>query len=372
MSKKIVFVHKEKNYTPQMLAEKLKNSPSTSDYNYGESHKYITSSSRLKETLNKYGVAIIPQVLDDKECADMLSGMWDYIEHITKEWTDPHKPVNRNDKSTWREFYKLLPLHSMLMQHFGVGHAQVSWNLRENPKIVNIFAELWNVKPEELLVSFDGMSFGMPPEGTNKGYFRSKKSEELVGTALEKTGKSWLHTDQSYTNNEYSCVQSWVTCLDVQANDATLLVLDSSHKYHKSCAETFKITDKKDWYPLSDAETKFYLNKGCNPVRISCAKGDMVFWDSRTIHCGCEAVKGREEPKFRGVIYLCYMPREGATEKRLEAKRKAFQELRTTRHNPQKSLLFPKDPYDRGNPPPTVADVEIPVVGELGKLLAGF
>jgi len=339
---------------------------------YGESRKYLTESSSLKKTLSEYGIAIIPSVLNNEECDKMKDGMWDYIEHITQGWSGDDKPVNRNDKSTWREFYKLIPLHTMLMQHFGVGHAQVSWNIRENPKIVSIFAELWNVKPEELLVSFDGMSFSMPPEDTNRGYFRPKKSNELIGTTLEKTGKSWLHTDQSYTNNEYRCVQSWVTCFDVNEGDASLFVLDSSHKYHGECAKHFNITNKTDWYPISDVETKFYLDKGCNPIRITCKKGDMVFWDSRTIHCGCEAMKNRKSLNFRGVIYLCYLPRKGAKETRLKAKRKAFEELRTTKHDPTKSLLFSKDPYDHGHPPPDVASIEKPKVGKLGRILAGY
>jgi hypothetical protein len=342
------------------------------EFDYDKSQKYITTSTSLKETLTKYGVAIIPNILNDEECSEMEAGMWDYIEHITKEWSGDDKPVSRNDKSTWREFYKLLPLHSFLMQHFGVGHAQVSWNLRENPKIVNVFAELWNVKPEELLVSFDGMSFGMPPEDTNRGYFRPKKSNELIGTTLEKTGKSWLHTDQSYTNNEYTCVQSWVTCFDVNEGDSTLFALESSHKYHKECGKHFDITDKSDWYPLNDVETKFYLDKGCEPIRITCKKGDMVFWDSRTIHCGCESIKGRNNPNFRGVVYLCYMPRKGATDGRLKAKCKAFEELRTTKHNPQKSLLFNKNPYDHGTPPPETIPIDKPVIGKLGKKLAGY
>lgn len=79
-----------------------------------------------------------------------------------------------------------MPSHSMLIQYFGVGHTQIAWTLRQNPKIV--FATLWNVTAEELLVSFDGMSFNIPPEYTNKGYFRPKYSKELVNTDLEEKG----------------------------------------------------------------------------------------------------------------------------------------------------------------------------------------
>jgi hypothetical protein len=341
-------------------------------FNYGKSRKYLTTAHKLKDTVLKYGVAIIPNVIDENECNNMLSGMWDYIEHITQKWQKPNKVIDRNDKSTWREYYKLLPLHSMLMQYYGVGHAQVAWTLRENPKIVDIFAELWNCKPEELLVSFDGMSFSMPPEETNRGYYRPKKSDEFVDTPLEDIGAAWLHTDQSYTNNKFMCVQSWVTALDVNEGDATLFVLESSNNYHEEFAKTNKITNKDDWYKLSDTELKFYLEKECDPVRIVCGKGDMVFWDSRTIHCGCESIKGRDTPNFRAVVYLCYLPRMGVTEAELKKKKKAFEELRTTKHNPQKSLLFGKKPRDYGNPTPDITPIIKPQVGKLGMKLAGY
>ena len=46
--------------------------------------KYITNPQNLKQTLAQYGVAIIPNVLTPEECEEMKSGMWDYLEHITK------------------------------------------------------------------------------------------------------------------------------------------------------------------------------------------------------------------------------------------------------------------------------------------------
>ena len=118
--------------------------------------RYKCTKETLKKTLEKYGVAIIPNVIDEDECKSMISGMWDFFEHITQSW---EKPINRNDDSTWREFYKLFPNHAMLIQHWGVGHAQVSWDLRQKEKIVDIFAYFWECNKEELLTSFDGLSF---------------------------------------------------------------------------------------------------------------------------------------------------------------------------------------------------------------------
>lgn len=317
--------------------------------------KYVTDAKNLKATIDKYGVAIIRKVISDEECINMLDGIWNYFEHITQNWDIP---INRNNENSWKEFYKLRPLHSMLVQHWNIGHAQVSWDIRQNEKIVNIFSTLWGVKNEDLLVSFDGLSFSPPPETTGKGFYKSP----------------WLHTDQSYTRNNFECIQSWISCLDINKGDATLMFLEGSNNYHKECADRFNITDKDDWYVINNDQYKFYTDKGCSPVRIVCGKGDMVFFDSRTQHMGSEPLKDREVPNFRAIIYLTYLPRKGTSEANLRKKQKAFKELRTTKHHPQKSLLFGKNPrvYNKDDKLPIITEINPPVLTELGKKLAGF
>ena len=49
----------------------------------------------MKETLEKYGVAIIPNVFDEKECDNMLSGILDYFEYISQKL---ETPINRNNE----------------------------------------------------------------------------------------------------------------------------------------------------------------------------------------------------------------------------------------------------------------------------------
>ena len=67
--------------------------------------KYVTTKENLKETLAEYGVAIIPSVLNEDECDKMVSGQWDFFEHITKDWAIP---IDRNNEASWRGFYKLI------------------------------------------------------------------------------------------------------------------------------------------------------------------------------------------------------------------------------------------------------------------------
>ena len=295
-----------------------------------EDVKYFTTKENLKKTLETYGVAIIPNVLTDQECKQMTDGMWKYLEYITQKWDTP---INRRNITSWREFYKLYPKHSMLLQHHNVGHMQEIWNQRQKPKIVDIFSHFWNTPPEELLGAFDGCSFNPPPEETNRGWNRNH---------------TWYHCDQSPIRTGFECIQSWITGLDVEEGDATLAFMEGSQQYHKEFGETFGITEKKDWYKLTREEEQFYIDKGCAYKKIKCPKGSLVCWDSRTIHCGSEAIRDRARPTFRAVIYLCYMPRHTSSEKMLLKKQKAFNELRTTSHWANKPKLFPKDPRTYG------------------------
>ena len=318
-----------------------------------EYQKYVTTKEKLKETIDMYGVAIIPGVLNDEECDNMLDGIWNYFEHITQH---SMKPICREDSSTWGEIYKLFPLHSMLFQHFQVGQSQVCWDQRQHPKIVDIFQTFW--KTEDLVVSFDGLSFNIPPEKTNRGWYR---------------GNTWYHTDQSFTRPDFECIQSWVTALDVNKGDATLAFMEGSNKYHKEFADALGVTDKGDWFKLKTKEHKeFYENKGCSYKKIYCPKGSIVFWDSRTIHCGCEALRTRIEKNFRAIIYLCYTPKSLLTTRYEKKKQKAFNEIRTTSHWPHKPKLFGKTPHTYGNKLPIITSIDPPILSELGMKLAGF
>jgi len=314
--------------------------------------KYITDVDGIKATVEKYGVAVVPNVLDENECIQMVDGMWKYFEGISKNW---ETPIDRSNKDTWKSIHDLYPLHGMLFQHFNCGHIQTVWDLRQNPKIVDIFAKIWKCNKEDLLVSFDGFSFGLPPEETKRGW---------CGT--------WYHTDQSFTRPEFECIQSWITGLDANQGDATLGFMEGSNKYHKEFSETYGINNKHDWYKLNKEEQTFYSDKGCECKRIKCPKGSMVFWDSRTIHCGVSPCKTRENSDIRAVIYLCYQPRKLISNVNLKKKQKAFEDLRTTSHYPCNVKLFAKYPRTYGNIIPDINKINNPELTSLGKKLAGF
>jgi len=148
--------------------------------------------------------------------------------------------------------------------------------------------------------------------------------------------------------------------------------MEGSNKYHSEFRDTYSVTDKSNWYKLSKEQRVFYSERGCEIKNIKCPKGSLVFWDSRTIHCGIEPGKRRSSQNLRAVIYLCYMPRNICSKANLKKKQKAFTELRATCHYPCNIKLFSKNPHTYGKPIPITIPIEEPIVDDLGKLLSGF
>lgn len=315
---------------------------------------YNTNIESVTAQLQKDGVAVIPNVLNAQEITATQQGMWEMLEHVTQKWKTP---IQKNNPSSWRGIYELFPLHSMLIQNFGLSHSQYVWNIRQNEKIAAIFAQIWNCKKEELLTSFDGLSIHFPPETTGRGWYRDN---------------GWLHVDQSYTRNGFECVQGFISAWDIEDQDASFTFLEKSHHYHKDFKDVFDVKNKSDWYKLNAEEMEYYRTKNCIQKAVRCAAGSLVLWDSRLVHAGIEPQKGRKNPKLRHVIYVCQTPKNQCPTNIIKKRIKAFEEQRTTNHWPHKTKLFPKIPRTYGNELPELVDIEEPKLTELGKKLVGY
>jgi hypothetical protein len=316
-----------------------------------EYKKYNTTIDNLNAFLDENGVAVISNVLSEAECVQLRNEIWSELKHVSQNRFDI------NNQNTWREFFKFYPLHSMLLQHFSLGHMQPVWNIRQNPKVCEVFEKIWNVDKNELLVSFDGLSVHLPPEKTNKGWF---------------LGKEWYHTDQSFKKQNKCCIQGFINLYPVNKGDASLSILEKSHRYHQEFNEQFHPECSDNWYKLKDGEKQFFINKNCNPYAVKAGIGSIVLWDSRTIHQGKEPEKTREHENFRIIVYVCMMPRHMSNEKSLEKKRKAFNELRVTNHWANNPKLFPKIPRTYGGEIPEFNQIHPPQLNEIGIRLAGF
>lgn len=109
--------------------------------------------------LEELGYCVIPQVIPTFETELLYQRVWH--EFIERAWPK----CKMDDRSNWKEVF---PMHNRMGIFAGpAGQTQVIWDLRQDPRIVDVFAQIWNTN--DLIVSMDGLSFMCPPE-IREGY----------------------------------------------------------------------------------------------------------------------------------------------------------------------------------------------------------
>jgi len=303
--------------------------------------------------LEEKGYAILPGVLDEKECETAINDIWKWLEGLGTG-------IKRGDKKTWASKNWPPNIHGII-QHLRIGHTEFAWKVRANPNVYKAYSKIWGTK--KLLASYDGVCVMKPPEITRRWNKQRK----------------WYHTDQTLRDSRKKCIQGFVTLENMSSDDGTLCVLAGSHKYHNTFAkwrksESDEVAPSANWYKLNSQETNWYLEqKGVKEVKVSAPKGALVLWDSRTIHQNKWPDKGRKHPRWRYVVYSCMLPAENAPVKDLRKRTKALSELRMTTHWPYPCTLFPEKPRTYGKEMPEWKTVTtLPDLSPLARKLAGI
>lgn len=277
----------------------------------------------ILDCILRNGFAILEDVLTPEECDIMRSEAWGFFEAACSL-------LKRDDPGTWKYIFELHPTHDMIYKYWGIGQAQYIWNIRQKTKIISIYRRIWNKifeyrgtshKAGFMKVSFDGASFLLPPEKTNRGW----------------NGNEWFHINQKYDYPLLQGVQSFITSEDISPGDSTLVVLKNSNLRHAKSGLQSGGSDRRS---ISELELEtVYL--GCERVEITCKAGSMVFWDPRTVHYSKGVTRGRDLYHLRNTIYLSYIPKEFLTPYKEKKRRIAFDEFRTSNNWPDKMDLMP-------------------------------
>lgn len=282
-------------------------------------------------TLSDNGFEVVDNIIDMNTCIKLRTEMWNWLNAKTKNCD---RPIVENDFTTYKTIFELRPLHGMLLQHWDTGHNPMSWTIRQHPAVIERFADIWGT--EDLVTSFDGLSISLPPEYTNRGWHHSGKS----------SCSEWFHCDQSFTRNEFECVQGLVNLYDINSGDATLRVLNKSHLLHGEVARKLNLIAKQDWYKLQPHEKDYYLQRLGHSADI-CVKakaGSLILWDSRLIHQGTEPKPDRQQINYRCALYVCMLPKKNCNSNMLRKRIRCFEDRRTTNHNPVKVKMFSRLP----------------------------
>lgn len=123
--------------------------------------------------------------------------------------------------------------------------------------------------------------------------------------------------------------------------------LFSHEQFFKENPPTEKPADAPgqfDWYGYKTEELKWFEKHGCEMIKIEAEAGDMIIWDSRTIHHASLP----ENNNIRTVCYAAYTPRTLASEEDLELKRQCFKKWEGTTHWPHCNIFPQGKAYRNG------------------------
>lgn len=228
-------------------------------------------------------------------------------------------PLDLNDPSTWTTAN--LPVQTKLntFESYAVVHEKFMWDLRQEPSIIAAFAKIWGT--EELLVSFDSVNITLP-----------NRADKPVRAP-------WPHVDQSPLRRGLHCVQGIVNLSRAGPEDGSLVVLPGSH----ACVEEYfdTQTEHSSWkaedrYYFGEKGMKWFAERGITPLKVQAEPGDLILWDSRTVHWGGEP--SAQSDTIRTVVYAAYAPARLASPETLAQKKRVFEKFGATTHWPHDNM----------------------------------
>lgn len=256
---------------------------------------------KMLEFLDLHGYVVIANVASTQEVSDAKDNFWKFWEANTDF---DGRGIKRNDCRTWNKWIGQ-PDTGILFTSGGATHSDFNWNTRLLPGVRKTFAKLWG--DNDLLVSFDGAN-AFRPWKLNPSWI---------------TGGGWYHVDQNSligpSRQGKVCVQGLITYYDVTPDSGGFCAIPGSHRLHDSvCARAPGAKHMMDFVPLSEtdpvldaghrnlgvgqceptanlSEEDKLLSQVGQPIMVGAKAGDLIIWDSRTVHCNSPALTA---PKF--------------------------------------------------------------------------
>jgi hypothetical protein len=262
--------------------------------------------------LDEHGYVVVANVLNENEAARALDLTWKYLEELDTG-------IDRNDVSTWDDDRWPTAVHGGILPGHGIGHSAVQWYIRGIPNLKTAFAAVWDT--DELLVSFDGMALWRP--WANNPNWKTNR------------GGSWLHIDQHpITRPGKQCVQGLVNLLPMSERTGGNVLVPGSHKKFHTIPDVYP--ERLRRVPLSVDHFRFPSDDPMlaetPPIMSHLEAGDLLLWDSRTIHCSSAAIEPPEyKPSLmRAVSLVCMMPKRLTPPEVLDARKRAVEDVVST------------------------------------------
>lgn len=275
-----------------------------------------TQKAEMLDYLDKYGYAVIKNVATQEEVTKGIQYLWDFMENL------PATKCKRDDSATWDDDEWYPSPRNGILNAMGTGQSSISWQARLFPQVKETFSAVWET--EDLITSFDGVNVFRP-------WVKEKKWQTKGG---------WWHVDQNgYFENrrERISVQGLVSYTATTSVTGGLCVIAGSHKKFTQMCLRNELAYMEGNYLKAD---EIMINDSDFEKRLVCCEaGDLVIWDSRTVHCntpGKDSEAHKQDPStiLRACAYVCMAPLALATTETLDLRREAFIRNESSSHWP--------------------------------------
>ncbi|KAL7420497.1 hypothetical protein Q5752_004447 [Cryptotrichosporon argae] len=261
--------------------------------------------------LDTEGYTVVKNVLSRERAQHYVDEIYAWLESFGRGFKG-------DDRSTWH--VDQLPTFSRggLFHRYGAGHEQFAWDIRAEPALIDVFARIWGT--DELLVSFDSVNCSLP--------FPVDELKERSG--------AWPHVDQSPGRRFKHCVQGIMNLYENGPLDGGLQVLAGSMPLYDAFFDAHPELKPEDgwwdvdWFMHEAAYLDWFYARGCKWIKVEAGPGDVILWDSRTIHYG-DVAKG-DRPRV--ATYVCYKPARDITPEKLALRKECFENSWSTSHDP--------------------------------------
>ncbi|KAL1890763.1 hypothetical protein Sste5346_008088 [Sporothrix stenoceras] len=226
-----------------------------------------------------------------------------------------------NDKSTWVQEKLPMMMKGGMILNYCAAHEKWVWDARCEDGVIDAFAKLWGT--HELLVSFDAVNVTLPGR-------------------TDVQWSPWPHVDQSPTRRGLACAQGIINFSNAGPKDGGLVLLQGSSELferffqeHPPAPKAAGAPGQFDWYGFKEEDVQWFISQGCSVVKVDAEPGDLIIWDSRTVHYA----RLPESETVRTILYATYTPASLASPEDVALKADIFHRYEATTHWPHCNIF---------------------------------
>lgn len=247
----------------------------------------------MRSHLAEDGFAVVRAAVGPPQLAVLRDSLWQFLESTTG--------MQRGDASTWGGSFPG-PSHLGMLSWAGIGQSDFMWHARTAEGVTASFEVAWGLEPgTPLFTSFDGCAFFRPPQ--------------LEPSWASQGALSWLHIDQGTLKPSLCGIQGALLLYDQTVSSGGLVLVPRSHRRHQRILDSVgRHSGADDFLPISaDSPALEGLD---DPALVLARAGDLLLWDSRTVHASAPASAAAPIPTdpdgtvrpSRAAAYVCMVP----------------------------------------------------------------